>query len=162
VCDAVAPYENPQPDHPPSIFRIIMGGPENTSQITASFDFPFNDYITQANFPLTPGEVSRVDEIAVIEPKSSFDEKEGLRLLSEAHLERPTYEHALRFAQQHARASVSDEKCFILFLHEAWQGPGGHPRALCFDRSVEFPALSMAFLDVTFDDRFVLAGIRRA
>jgi hypothetical protein len=147
--------------NPLCTFRVLMGGPENTEEITSSFDFPFNPYITEANFPSKGRGESWEDEIVVLDPRCSFNEPQGLRILHDIGLDRPTCEHALRFAQQHARTTVSDDKPFIVFLHEPWRDSKDRPHVLCLDRHSEFPALSLAFPDAGLDARFVMAGVRR-
>ena len=65
----------------PSVFKVKMGGANNTDEITAALGFPFNGWITQANFPLTASETPTGDEIEIVDPSKSFSEEEGLQIL---------------------------------------------------------------------------------
>lgn len=114
----------------PSVFKVKMGGANNTDEITAALGFPFNDWITQKSFPLKPSENPTEDEIEIVDPGRDFSEEEGLQILKDKGLERPTYEHAIRFAEQHGKATTSEKKPFVIFLHEAWLGPRPSRRVL--------------------------------
>lgn len=144
----------------PSVFRVKMGGPETIDQITAALGFPFNDWITQANFPLTPSEAPWEDEIEIIDPGCSFSEAEGLQFLKDAKLGRPTYAHGIRFGQQFGKATTSAKKPFIVFLHEAWLDPNRHRRVLYIDRFPASCVLDLRCPDDRFGGHCVLAGVR--
>jgi len=144
----------------PSVFRVLMGGANNTDELTAALGFPFNDWITQKNFPLTASETPTEDEIEIVDPGKSFSEEEGLAILKEKGLLRPTYEHGIRFAEQHGKATTSEKKPFVIFLHEAWQDPYRDRRIVCLDRLAKYRELGLVYPDGGFRDRCVLAGVR--
>jgi hypothetical protein len=135
----------------PSVFKVKMGGANNTDEITAALGFPFNDWIAQASFPLTASETPTEDEIEIVDPGKSFSQEEGLQILKEKGLLRPTYEHGIRFAEQHGKATTSEKKPFVIFLHEAWRDP---------DRDAEYRELSLRYPGIRFRDIYVLAGVR--
>ncbi len=145
----------------PSVFKLKMGGTENTDQITAALGFPFNEWITQANLPLTPSAIPWEDEIEIIDPGCSFSEEEGLKLLADAKLDRPTYEHGIRFGQQHGNATTSEKKPFVIFLHEAWLVPGRRRRIVYLSRNSGDRRLGLDCPGGRFGDDCVLAGVRR-
>lgn len=144
----------------PSAFIVKMGGANNTDEITKALGFPFNDWITQKNFPLKPSENPTEDEIEIVDPGRDFSEEEGLQILKNKGLERPTYEHAIRFAEQHGKTTTSKKKPFVIFLHEAWRDPNRDRRLVCLDRGAEYRRLGLHYPDGRFSDRCVLAGIR--
>ena len=143
-----------------TVFRVKMGGPETTDQITAALGFPFQEWITQENLPLTPAKTPWEDEIEIIDPGRDFTEKEGFVILAEAKLVRPTHEHALRFAEQYGKATTSEKKPYIIFLHEPWQAPRRDRYVLDLDRSPDYRGLYLGWADRRFDARCVLAGVR--
>ena len=144
----------------PSVFTVKMGGSETTDQITAALGFSFNKWITQANFPLKPSENPTEDEIEIVDPGCSFSEEEGLKILKDKNLVRPTYEHAIRFSQQHGKTTTSEKKPYIIFLHEAWRDPVGGRRVVDLGRDPEDRTLRLGFPDGGFRDDWVLAGVR--
>ena len=145
----------------PSVFRVLMSGANNTDEITAALGFPFSDWITQKNFPLTASETPTEDEIEIVDPGKSFsEEEEGLAILKEKGLLRPTYEHGIRFAEQHGKATTSEKKPFVIFLHEAWQDPNRDRRFVCLCRDAECRELLLDYPVDGFDDDCVLAGVR--
>jgi hypothetical protein len=149
------------------VFRLRMGGPETTDQITAGLGFPFDPKITQTNFPLNASESPRQDEIEIIDPEwlgeePTFSEEEGLKLLADARLDPPTYEHGIRFAQQYGKTITSTEKPFVYFLQESLQDPEGHHCVLVLIRDGENNMLYLGFPENGFDyDDCVLAAVRR-
>ena len=146
----------------PSVF-VKMSGTETTAEIVATlrangFNY-VNDCVTQENFPLAAKDGDDV-EIEIIDPGCDFSEKEGLGFLTGAGLMRPTYEHALRFAEQHGRTTTSEKKPFVVFLHEAWQDPDGYRRGLFVDRGPSRRELILSYPDDRVDSGCVLAGVR--
>jgi len=142
-----------------TIFCVRLAGPETTDEIVGSLGFPVNSYITQQNFPILPR--LAIEEIEIVDPGRSFSEKEGLAMIAEVKLERPTYEHGIRFSQQHGRVMTSsNKKPFVLFLHEAWEDPEGVRRVLCLFRSPDRRWLHLDYPDDGFFDSCVLAGVR--
>jgi hypothetical protein len=152
-----------------SIFTLKMGGPENTDQIIAALGFDFNELITQANFPLKPSDTTWEDDIEIIDPGCRFTEEEGLKFLADARLVRPTYEHGIRFGQQHGRAMTLREKPYIVFLHEAaWLAPSRFRRIVSLRCRTEvhtiylsYTKLSLSYPADGFSEGCVLAGVRR-
>ena len=143
-----------------SVFTVKMGGLENTDQITRALGFPFNDWITQENFPLKPSATPWEDDIEIVDPGKSFTEEEGFRILKDKGLVRPTYEHGIRFGQQHGKATTSEKKPFVIFLHELWQNPDGNRRIVYLRRFAQGRGLSLDNPDDGFRDRCILAGVR--
>ena len=144
----------------PSVFRVKMGGPETTDQITAALGFPFHEWITQANLPLTPRSTPWEDEIEIVDPGCSFSEKEGLQFLKDAKVGRPTYEHGIRFTKQNGTATNSEKKPFVIFLHRPWLDPDRNRDVVCFHRNPDNRKLSLCWIANEFGDRCVLAGVR--
>ena len=118
-----------------------------------------NDYITQENFPLVGNRASE-DEIVIHDPGCSFTEDEGLAILKQKGLQRPTYEHALRFVDQHGTATTSEKKPYVVFLHKPWLDPNRDRRILYFNRSPGHRKLYLDYVDFRFYDSCVLAGFR--
>ncbi len=144
----------------PRIFRVKVGGSETTDEIVANLGFPANELITQGNFPIQPRLAIEEVEIQIVDPDCNFREEEGLVILTEAKLERPTYEHGIRFSQQYGKVTSSSAKPFVLFLHKAWQDPEGVRRILCLFRSPDHRRLHLDFPDDGFFDTCVLAGVK--
>lgn len=147
----------------PSVFRVKLGGPETTDDIVCVLrggGLRVNDHITQANFPLTPRGTPEEAGIEIVDPGKGFSENEGLAILKEAKLERPTYEHGLRFAEQHGKTTTSTKKPLVIFLHEPWQGPGRDRRVMCLGRRPGYRWLFLNDPDDGFNDYCGLAGVR--
>jgi hypothetical protein len=143
-----------------SVFKVIMGGANNTDEITKALGFPFDELITQANFPLAALETPMEDEIETVDPGRDFSEEEGLQILKDKGLERPTYEHVIRFAEQHGKVATSEKKPFVIFLHEAWLDPDRCRRFVYLCRSARYRKLRLRCPYDRFRDRCVLAGVR--
>jgi len=144
----------------PEVFRVRLGGIETTDEIVSNLGFPANELITQENFPIQPHAAIEEVEIQIVDPNRNFREEEGLVILAEVKLERPTYEHGIRFSQQHGRIMTSsNKKPFVLFLHEAWKDPEGVSRILCLFRSPDRRWLHLDCLSIGFFDTCVLAGV---
>ncbi len=147
---------------PGEIYGVKLGGPTTTDQIAQQWreaGLYVNECVTQANFPLTP-HATLDSEIEVIDPGCSFTEEEGLKFLEAANLDRPTEEHALRFAEQCGKTTTG-KKPYIIFLHKPWLDPDRDRRVVCVDR---YPGGRRLYLDYPgsrFDDLCVLAGVRR-
>jgi len=145
----------------PEVFRVKLGGrPETTSEIVRSLGFPVNSYVTQANFPIKPRPAIEEVEMQIVYPNCNFREAEGLIILAEFKLERPTYEHGIRFVEQCGKLTTSSEKPFVLFLHEAWKDPEGVRRVLCLFRRQDHRWLHLDCLSIGFFDTCVLAGVK--
>jgi len=142
----------------PTVFRLKMGGHEDTDQIMEKFHFPSSKRITQANFPLLRGRPWQ-DEIEIIPGHNNYGEKEGLKFLEAAGIERPEYEHGLRFAAQYGNLT-SKSGPYVVFLHEAWER-NGYQYVLCLHRGVGGSKLILLNLDTVFNEHHVLAGVRR-
>jgi len=144
----------------PSVFRVKMGGPENTDQIMAALGFPFNEWINQKNFPLKQAETPWEDGIEIVDPDRSFSFDECPVILSVAGLLAPIYEHGIRFAQQHGKTTTSTKKPFVVFPHEPWQDPDRDRRVMCFGRHPSDRRLHLYYPGYGFYDDCVLAGVR--
>jgi len=146
----------------PSVFRVRLGGPETTNQIVASLGFPVNGYIVQEDFPLKSREIEKV-EIELVKPgKYIKNEKEGLAILAEHKLERPTYEHALRFAEQYGRIAIFFKREKIIFWHKPVNAQGYGLQVMCLSRYPKFRFLDLCSPHNGFghDYNCVLAGVR--
>jgi hypothetical protein len=146
---------------PGEIYGVKLGGEITTDQIAQQWrdaGLYVNEHITQTNFSLKPHVIEDV-EIEVIDPGCSFTEEEGLKFLEAAGLERPTEEHALRFAEQCGR-STTGKKPFIIFLHKPWLHPRRDPHVICVDRSPSSRKLYLNWTGNGFSGNCVLAGVR--
>ncbi len=153
----------------PSVFRVRMGGPENTDEIVRMLGFTANTYIRQAYFPLKPAKVSWEDEIEIL-PDAPATELEALQVLKNNHLKRPTYEHALRFAQQHGKSVVLRKKRYVVFPHGLWSSDRRtYNCAICLDCKSEHHAggrilyllnLGDDGIGSSFDNLYAWAGVR--
>lgn len=143
-----------------SVFRVRMGGLGMTDQIVANLGFPANDHITQENFPIPSCTVVEEVEIEIVDSERGFSETEGLAILEGRKLARPTYEHALRFAEQHGKTTTSEKKPFVIFLHKAWRGPDHRRRVMCLDRDPRGRKLNLECPEYGFYSHYMLAGVR--
>ena len=96
----------------------------------------------------------------IVDPGRDFSEEEGLAILKEKGLERPTYEHAIRFAEQHGKATTSEKKPYVIFLHETWLNPDRSRRVVYLRRSARYRKLFLSYPGNRFNDFCVLAGVR--
>jgi hypothetical protein len=147
-------------DSDPLVYRIIMAGTLDTDQIMAGLGMPFDRRITQENFPLRPDSLPD-DRIETVDPKRSFTEEEGLQILADNKLDRPSYRHGIHFAEQYGTKTVSGEESLVLFLHEAWMGPGETPRIMYLCRGVDRCRFGLMYADQKFSASSVLAGVVR-
>ena len=143
-------------------YTIRLGGPETTDEIVRGLKkggLWVDDYITQKNFSLQPHDQQEV-VIEILDPDRDFNEAEGLKLLAAAGLERPTTEHALRFAEQFGKTTTG-KKPFIVFLHEPYLAPDGPRRVLYVYRYLAHCGLSLLYVASRgWRDGCVLAGVR--
>ena len=143
----------------PFTFRVKMGDDRSTDQIAATLGCPFDSRITQANFPLKPDGGTGRDTIRIVDPNRSFSEEEGLRFLAENELDRPLYEHPIRFVEQFCKSTGSEKRRFVVFLHTPWEGPDGHRCVMVFDRNPQVQRLALYRLTNPFGSDSVLAGV---
>jgi hypothetical protein len=108
----------------PFVFTVKMGGLENTDQILGSLGFQFSEWVNQKDFPLVPSMDPWEDEIEMVDPCTGIipNEEDALQILQDRGLYRPTYEHAIRFCQQHGNSAILAEKSYAVFLHKDPQG----------------------------------------
>jgi hypothetical protein len=151
----------------PEIYRVKMGDSTTTDQITAALDlqlhgFQFNEWITQANFPLKQAKAPWEDEIQIVYPYRAFTEKDGLWFLSMSKLDRPTYEHGIRFAQQYLQQDLKMPylRTRVIFLHKPWRGPDGAQHVVSVSLDETWPWLNLDYPreHSGFD---LVAGVRR-
>jgi hypothetical protein len=143
----------------PFTFRVRMGDRMNTNQIAARFGCAFDSRITQANFPLKTDEAPWEDTITIVDPNKNFTEEEGLNFLANEGLDRPFYEHPIRFVEQFCNATSSKRKRFVVFLHTSANSTDGHRSVMVFDRHPEVQRLALYRSTSPFSDESVLAGI---
>jgi len=148
------------------VYPVVIGGNiSSTDEIVSIWkgaSLPISDGITQAHFPLGHHDEENA-EVEIIDPRCTFRERDGVELLEHAGLERPTYEHALRFAEQWVIKQLGSahefRKPIIVFLHKPWKNPVGTPCVICVDR--ETGQLFLGFAGYcTFSDHCDLAGVR--
>ena len=141
-----------------------MGRDETTDEIVAHLKengFNYVDpLITQVNFPLTPRSAVEEDEIVIHDPGGSFSVTEGLAILKQEGLLRPTYEHGLRFTREHGTATTSKKKPFVIFLHEPWLDPCRGRCVVYLDRHPGGRELNLHYPGSGSDGGCVLAGVR--
>jgi hypothetical protein len=145
------------------VFEVTLGAPSTTDDVFELLDFEYQagawrekSLITQKNFPLVPHPPEVIGIKFVDSPDSKFSIKEGLRALSIAETGRPTYEHALRFIEQHGHITTPPKEFgFILFLHEPWQDSNGKYWVLALLR---VPHKAITFL-VSSDEDFCAGDI---
>jgi len=142
--------------------KVTLGGPQTTDDVIrhlkeSGFFFVSED-INQRNFPLKPHEIEDI-QIEIIDPGCEFSEMEGIKFLETAGLERPTYEHALRFAEQYGNTTTG-KKPFIVFLHEPWIDKYRNRRVLFIYRNPDKRVLNLDYTGLVFRHGRVLAGIR--
>ncbi len=142
--------------------KVTLGKPGTTDDIVKylkknGFNF-VGEEITQKNLPLEPHEIENI-QIEIIDPGCRFSEEEGIELLEAAGLERPTEEHALRFAEQCGSTTIGG-KPFIVFLHEPWIDQYWNPRVLFIHREPNYLGLNLDYASFGFNEKCMLAGIR--
>jgi len=158
----------------PTLFRVKMGGPEDTDQIVKALNFLECDpRITQENFPLAVGDVLAEDEIEIVDlnlrpdnlEENGFYEREGLDFLKAKSLDRPTYAHAIRFAAQYGKVTTSERKANIMFLHDPWEGTrdqrGRYVLSLCRLADFQGRKFQLVHPESAIHGSYVLAGVRR-
>lgn len=101
-------------------FRIVTGGNRTTDEVIAAGNYDGkNDWVNGENFPMRPmPEGPR--EIVFLEFDHDPGSEEVLAEATRQGLERPRYEDALFFGEQHPEEQRSGP---IVFLHEPWQDP---------------------------------------
>jgi len=113
-------------------YAVKIGGTITTDEMVAiwkELGGSTNDYITQECYPLEPHPEEEVD-ILIFDTDSGFDEESVLEYLTASHLERPTHEHALRFAERHGKTR-DIPKWTVYFYHEATPEPNGTRLIIC-------------------------------
>jgi len=146
-----------------SVFKVKMGGANNTDQIMAALprEFWFDEWITQANFPLVPSTSPWEDEVEVFDPKCEFNAAEGLKLIFDRGLMPPTCEHWIRFAEQQGMATTSHEKPFIEFLCDGRDPADPDYRMMWIVRGLGHREIHSNYAVRRAGASSVLAGVRR-
>jgi hypothetical protein len=142
-------------------YTVTLGGKTTTDDIVQAWrkkHVYVDPKITQDNFPLAPHDCQEV-EVEVIDPSGAFSEYRGLKCLASAGLERPTYEHALRFAEQWGR-TAKGKGSFVVFLHEISPILQFDPCIITIDRIPRSRGLYLFFPQCGFDATCVVAGVR--
>ena len=114
------------------VFNIIRGGKRTTEEVVRATTHTFvNGNINSANFPLTRAaeEGWELEAFQVADWDHDPSSEEILQELKTRKLERPTYEDALKFDEEH-----TDKKGTFVFLHRPWLGPDGLPDVLVVRR----------------------------
>ena len=144
------------------VFQVKLGGTATTDEIGRAWrdaGFYTNGCITQTNFPLNPHVIEDAT-IGIIDPGCPFSAGEGLRFLEVGGLMRPTYEHALRFVEQHGGTmNGNKDKPYIIFLHEPVLVPHGIRHVLYVSRNPDYRRISLCYYGDKFVDLCVLAGV---
>lgn len=101
-------------------FQIDATGTRTTDKVVAAGNYDWkNDWVNGKNFPMRPiPEGHR--EIVLMEFDHDHSSEEVLAEAERQGLERPRYEDALFFGEQHPE---EQRKNPIVFLHEPWQCP---------------------------------------
>ena len=140
-----------------NVFRIMTGGTRTTEEVVAAGNYNWkNDLVNGKNFPMRPmPEGPR--EIVFLE----FDHDPGSEeVLAEAQrqgLERPLYEDALFFGEQHPE---EQRNAPIVFLHKPWQCPHGLLRVLVLDCD-DGNRLILNYFDGSWRQRCRFAFVRK-
>lgn len=148
--------------HKKNVYGVKIGGSVDTDQIVANLDLPADSNITQKNFPLKLGDTKSI-WIEVVDPGNSrFTEEQGLAILADNKLKRPTRDGTIRFIQQHSRCKAFPKKRFILFLHPPRRySDRSSPSVLCLDRRTGCRYVFLMSVTVRFDGNdCVLAGVQ--
>ena len=138
-------------------FRIMTGGTRTTDEVIEAGNYGWtNDMVNGKNFPMRPmPEGPR--EIVFLE----FDHDPGSEeVLAEAQrqgLERPLYEDALFFGEQHPE---EQRNAPIVFLHKPWQCPHGLLRVLVLDCD-DGNRLILNYFDGSWRQRCRFAFVRK-
>lgn len=148
---------------PRRIYIVGIGGSMTTDEIVKYLEkngFQCADpRIAQENFSLNPHAIEDV-EIEIIDPGCFFTEKEGLEFLNAAGLEPPTYEHALRFAEQYGK-ETKGKKPYVIFLHKPWYcSNGGRYFIGVGEHVLDLVDPDLYDLADGFSDLCLLAGVR--
>jgi len=143
------------------LYVVRLGGCLSTDQIVTALrerHLWVSPEITQEKFPLSRRGVSE-DILEIVTPSADFTEEEGWRILADHGLERPTYEHAIHFAEQHGTTTAGSRSQFVLFLHQTLRGDR---RIIDLHRHPDGNELRLNDPDLKFlAEDCVLAGVRR-
>jgi hypothetical protein len=143
-----------------SVFKVKMGGTENAAQIVTGLGYPFHKLIPKDLKDLTSESSESWESIIeIIDPGFPFSEEEGLQILKDRKLVRPTYEHPVRFRQQYKEVSFLGKKSYVIFLHEPWFDSDGDRRIVCVGRVGWKGGLYLDCLDGRFYGHSVLVGV---
>lgn len=145
------------------VVHVTMGGTENTDQIIEklfSSGMRVSIFISQRHFPIHPFFKRKVEVVILETYRKVKTQEEAFDILRQKGLEPPTYELAIRFAEQYGRQTTSDEKPFVPFLH----GPTEHflgldRRVLCLYRGSNGHAFSLKLPGDVLPSS-VLVGVR--
>jgi len=138
--------------------RIMTGGTRTTDEVIAAGSYGWaNDLVNGENFPMRPMPEGH-REIVYLEFDHNPSSEEVLAEAKRQGLERPRYEDALFFGEQHPE---EQRKAPVVFLHEPWQSPNGSLDVLvlyCYDRRRD---LSLRYFGDGWDRRWRFAVVRK-
>lgn len=139
-------------------FVVKMGGKKTTEKLVEEGGYTYaNKDINSERFPIAPSE-ERDDELVAFKLDYDWTEEQGLAELVKRDLDRPTYEHALRFGIQHPE--VQREK-WLVFLHSPVVDSGGSSCVAVLRGDSDNRRLALRDVRVLWDSRFWLVGVRK-
>jgi len=141
-----------------NVLRIMTGGTRTTEEVVAAGNYGWmNAMVNGDNFPMRPmPEGPR--EIVFLEFDHNSGSEEVLAEAQRQGLERPVYEDALFFGEQHPEEQRKDP---IVFLHEPWRDPLGNLRVLVLDCDGRFRSLNPLYFDVSWARRCRFVFVRK-
>ncbi|MFA6551472.1 MAG: hypothetical protein WCV41_03025 [Patescibacteria group bacterium] len=143
---------------PQNIFNLVIKSGRATEEVISAGKYDWvNEYITSQNFPLRlqqDGEVA----IELLKFDHNVSSEEVIEEARKRGLERPTYETALFFGEQHPE---EQRKHPIVFLHEPWQSPGSRGRVLVLYSSSPGRILDLLWFCSCWDRDYMFAFVRK-
>jgi len=140
------------------IFHLIVGGNRATEELVQAGKYNWVDEnITNQNLPMRPrpnGEVV----IELLEFDHDVSSEEVIKGAQKRGLERPSYEDALFFGEQHPE---EQRKRPIVFLHEPWQSPRGGRNVLVLYGDSSGRSLSLDCFGGRWRRRYVFVFVRK-
>ncbi|OGM93769.1 hypothetical protein A2524_02505 [Candidatus Wolfebacteria bacterium RIFOXYD12_FULL_48_21] len=139
-------------------FRTMTGGTRTTDEVVAAGNYDWvNSMVNGDNFPMRPMP-DGPREIVFLEFDHDTTSEEALAEAERQGLERPLYEDALFFGEQHPEEQRKDP---IVFLHEPWQDPCGNLSVLVLDCGDRYRYLRLGYFGDSWDRRCRFAFVRK-